>query len=86
MAAAMRICLFFKSQKSLTAAALLAYQNGSKVERAPVEGVGVSIWCRGPQGPLIRVCGVSMDSFFQGGSNDTIGELGRHQQPEISPF
>jgi hypothetical protein len=30
----------------------------------------VSMWCGGPQGPLNRVCGVSMDVFFQGGSND----------------
>ncbi len=48
MAAAVRICLCFKSLQSLTAAALL----------------GRSIWCWGPQGPLIRVCEVSMDVSF----------------------
>jgi hypothetical protein len=56
----------------------LADQNGAKVER------GVSIWCWGPQGPLIRVSGVSMDVYFQGGSNETIGGRVRHRRPELS--
>ncbi len=30
-------------------------------------------WPQGPQGPLIRVCEVSMDASFHGDSNDTIG-------------
>jgi hypothetical protein len=31
------------------------------------------VWAiSGPQGPLIRVCEVSMDAHFHGGSNDTI--------------
>jgi hypothetical protein len=38
------------------------------------------------KGPLIRVFGVSMDASFQGDSNDTIGDLVRHRQPEKPPF
>jgi hypothetical protein len=63
MAAAMRIGLCFQSLQSLTAAALL----GRLKWRESREGV--SIWCWGPQGPLIRV---PMDASFHGGSNDTI--------------
>ncbi len=33
----------------------------------------VSKWCRRPQGPLIRVCGVSIDAYFHGGFNETFG-------------
>jgi len=65
----------YKSPQSLTAAAL---------SDRPIEGEGVSIWCRLPQGPLIRVCGVSIDAYFQGGFNETIGGRVRHRRPELS--
>jgi hypothetical protein len=39
-----------------------------------------------PQGPLIKMCGVSLDATFHGGSNDTIGGRGRLRRPEISPI
>jgi hypothetical protein len=65
--ATVRICLCFKSLQSLTAAALF----GRSKWRESREGV--SIWCSGPQGPLIRECGVSMDVSFQGDSNETNG-------------
>jgi hypothetical protein len=35
---------------------------------------------------VIRVCGVSMDMSFHGGSNETIGGLVRLRRPGISPF
>jgi hypothetical protein len=38
----------------------------------------------GASGPLIRVCGVSMDVSFQGGSNETIGGRARLRRPELS--
>jgi hypothetical protein len=79
MAGAVRICLWFKSLQSLQRL-YLADQNGAKVER------GVSIWFRGPQGPLIRVCGVSMDASFHGGSNGTIDGFVRRRRPEVPPF
>jgi hypothetical protein len=36
--------------------------------------------------PVIRVCGVSMDASFHGGSNGTISRGVRLRQPEITPF
>jgi hypothetical protein len=45
----------------------------------------VSKWCRQPQGPLIKVCGVSLDAYCHGGFNEIIGGHVRHQRPEISP-
>jgi hypothetical protein len=41
---------------------------------------------QGPQEPLIRVCEVSMDASFHGGSNDTIGGRVRPRRPEILLF
>jgi hypothetical protein len=76
MAAAVRKCLCFKSLQSLTAAALL----GRSKWRKSIEEV--SIWCWGPQGPLIRE--LSMDVSFQGGSNETIGGHVRLWRPELS--
>ncbi len=38
------------------------------------------------QGPLNRICGVSMDAPFHSGSNDTISGRVRLRRPEISPF
>jgi hypothetical protein len=35
---------------------------------------------------VIRVCGVSMDTSFHGGSNETIGGHVRLRQPELLPF
>ena len=78
MAAAVTICICFKSLQSLTAAALF----GRSKWRESREGI--SIWCRGPQGPLITVCGVSMDVSFQGGSNEAIGGHFRLRQQELS--
>jgi hypothetical protein len=43
----------------------------------------VSIWCRRPQGPLFRVCGVSMDAYFHGASSDTISSCVRFWRCEI---
>jgi len=45
----------------------------------------VSLWCWCPQGPLLRVCGVSLDAPVHGGSNDTISGRVRPRRPEISP-
>jgi hypothetical protein len=46
-------------------------------KNTPIEGVGVSIWYRAPQGLLIMVCGVSIVVSVHGGSNDTIGRCVR---------
>ncbi len=46
----------------------------------------MSIWCQGPQRPLLRVCGVSMDTSFHGGSNGTISGYVQLRRPEISRF
>ena len=35
---------------------------------------------------VIRVCGVSMNTSFHGGSNETIGGCVHLQRPEILPF
>ena len=78
MPAAVRICLCFKSLQSLTAAALF----GRSKWRESREGA--SKWCWGPQGSLIRVCGVSIDAYFHGGFNETIGGRVRHRRPELS--
>jgi hypothetical protein len=58
MPAAVRIRLTFKSLQSLTAAALF----GRSKWRESREGA--SKWCWGPQGSLIRVCGVSYRCIF----------------------
>jgi hypothetical protein len=67
-----------KSLQSLTAAALF----GRSKWRESREGA--SKWCWGPQGSLIRVCGVSTDGYFHGGFNETIGGRVRHRRPELS--
>jgi hypothetical protein len=43
-------------------------------------------WCSRPQGPLIRMCGVSIDAYFHGGFNETIGGRVRHWRPELCCF
>jgi hypothetical protein len=35
---------------------------------------------------VIRVCGVSMNMSFHGGSNETIGDRVRLRRPELLPF
>ncbi len=35
---------------------------------------------------VIKVCGVSMNTSFHGGSNETIGGRVRLRQPELLPF
>ena len=77
MPAAVRICLCFKSLQYLTAAALF----GRSKWRESREGA--SKWCWGPQGSLIRVCGVFIDAYFHGGFNETIGGRVRHRGPEL---
>jgi hypothetical protein len=37
-----------------------------------------------PQGPLIRVCGMSINAYFHGGFNETIGGRVRLLRPETS--
>jgi hypothetical protein len=48
------------------------------------KSVCVSKRCRRPQGPLIRVCGVSIDVYFHGGFNEIISDCVRHHRTEIS--
>ncbi len=40
----------------------------------------------GAHRPLIRVCRMSMDASFHGGSNDTIGGCAQLRLPDISRF
>jgi hypothetical protein len=47
-------------------------------------GKGVSKGCRQPQGPLIKVFGVSIDAYCRGGFNETIGGRVRLRRPEIT--
>ncbi len=63
----MTILLCYKSPQYLTAAALL--DRSIWRER----GGFVSKWCQWPQGPLIKVYGVSIYAYCHGGFNETIG-------------
>jgi hypothetical protein len=55
-------------------------------KKYPLRGGDVSIWCRQPQGTLIRMCGVFIDAYFHGGLNETIRDRVRPRPLEISPF
>jgi hypothetical protein len=46
-------------------------------------GWGGGYQYEGASGPLIKVCGVSMDVSFQGGSNETVGGCVRLRRSEL---
>jgi len=71
MAAAMRICLFLNRHNLSRQQFYETNQFSGKVP--PLRGRVRSIWFRRSQGPLIRVCGMSIDAYFHGNPNDTIG-------------
>ncbi len=64
METAMRMCLFINRHNLSRQRLYETDPFWGKVERASIEEEGVSIWCRRPQGPLIRVCGMSSVSVI----------------------
>jgi hypothetical protein len=73
----------FKSLQFLTVATLLGQSKWRESRESARRRDRVGYQYEGASGPLIKVCGVSMDVSFQGGSNETIGGCVRLRQLEL---